>query len=63
MEEGIRNLRWGGIELGGKKVYLLVYADDVVLLAEEEAEMRSMIVRFEGYLKKKKLELTQGKRK
>lgn len=61
MEEGIRNLRWGGIELGGRKVYLLAYADDVVLLAEEEAEMRSMIVRFEGYLKKKKLELTQGK--
>lgn len=32
MEEGIRNLRWGGIELGGRKMYLLAYADDVYCL-------------------------------
>jgi len=40
----------------------LVYAD-VVLLAEEEVEMRSMIERFERYLGRKKLELNVDKTK
>ncbi|KAL6430596.1 hypothetical protein ACFW04_006887 [Cataglyphis niger] len=53
----------GGVKLGGIKVYTLAYADDVVLIAEEEEGMRSMIGKLEGYLEKKGLELNVGKSK
>lgn len=51
----------GGIKLKGEKIYSLSYADDVMLLAEEEDEMRSMLGRLEEYLDKKGLELNVGK--
>ncbi|KAL6421076.1 hypothetical protein ACFW04_013600 [Cataglyphis niger] len=54
---------WGEVKLGGMKVYTLVYADDVVLIAEEEDGMRSMIGKLESYLEKKGLELNVGKSK
>lgn len=38
------------MRLGGRKIYTLAYADDVVLLVEKEEEMRSMMERLEGYL-------------
>jgi len=41
----------------------LAYADDIVLLAEEEEEMRNMLERLEGYLERKGLELNAGKTK
>lgn len=41
------------MRLGEEKIYTLAYADDVVLIAEEEDGMRSMIERLEGYLEKK----------
>jgi len=48
--------------LRGKKIYSLAYADDLVLLAQKEEEMRSLIERdMEGYLDRKKLELNVGK--
>ncbi|KAL6418655.1 hypothetical protein ACFW04_011931 [Cataglyphis niger] len=53
----------GGVRLGGIKVYTLAYADDVVLIAEEEEGMRSTIGKLEGYLEKKGLELNVGKSK
>lgn len=37
----------------GERVYTLLYADDMVLLAEEEEEMRSMMGRLEEYLDRK----------
>lgn len=39
------------------------YADDMVLMAEKEEELRSMMGRFEDYLEGKKLELNPGKTK
>lgn len=45
MEEEMGKVKKGGIRLGGEKVYILAYANDVVLPAEEEGEMRSMIER------------------
>lgn len=33
--------------MGERKVYTLTYADDMVLMAEEKEEMRSMIGRLE----------------
>ncbi|KAL6418256.1 hypothetical protein ACFW04_012239 [Cataglyphis niger] len=54
---------WGGVRLGGMKIYTLAYADDVVLIAEEEEGMRSMIGKLEGYLEKMGLQLNVGKSK
>lgn len=53
----------GGVLLGGKMVYSLAYADDMVLLAEGEEGMRSMIERLENYLDKKRMELNAKKTK
>jgi len=44
-------------------VYDLEYADDMVLLAEGEEQMRSMIERQERYLDKKRSELNAEKTK
>ncbi|KAL6427150.1 hypothetical protein ACFW04_008652 [Cataglyphis niger] len=66
MEEVMSRGGWGGVKLGGMKIYTLAYVDDVVLIAEEEDGMRSIIERLEGYLEKKGLELNvwgMGKRK
>jgi len=40
-----------------------MYADDIVLMAEKEQDMRSLISRMEGYLDKKRLELNIEKTK
>jgi len=63
LEEVMGKIKWGGVNLGGKRIYTLAYADDIVLLAEQEDEMRSMIVRLEEYLDRKGLELNVEKTK
>lgn len=63
LEEEMGKVKWGGVRLGGGRVYTLAYADDMVLLAEGENEMRSMVGRLEGYLEEKKLELNVGETK
>ncbi|XP_077259841.1 uncharacterized protein LOC143896126 [Temnothorax americanus] len=63
LEEEMDRVKWGGIMLGGKRVYTLAYADDIVLIAEDEDQMRSLIERLEGYLGRKRLELNVGKTK
>lgn len=44
-------------------IYTLAYADNMVLMAEEKKEMRSMIKRFREYLEEKNLELITDKTK
>lgn len=39
------------------------YADDMVLLAENEGEMRSLLKGLEGYLDRKRLVLNENKTK
>lgn len=39
--------------MGEGKVYTLAYVDDVVLMAEKEQDMRTMLGRLEGYMEKK----------
>lgn len=51
MEEEIRKVKWERAKLGENKIYTLGYAD-MVLLAENEKEMRSMIERLQGYLER-----------
>jgi len=63
LEEELGRVRWGGIRLGEEVIFSLAYADDIVLLAEEEDEMKSMIDRFERYLGRKRLELNVDKTK
>lgn len=56
LEETMGRIRRGGIKVGKKKCFTLSYADDMVLMAEEEDEMKSMTVRLEEYLEGKRLE-------
>lgn len=49
--------------MGGKRVFTLTYADDLVIMAEEEEELRSMIERVEEYLDRKNLEVNVSKTK
>jgi len=63
MEEELRRIKWGGVKLGEERIYSLAYADDIVLLSEEEGEMRSLMERLEKYTSRKGLELNVEKTK
>jgi len=63
LEEEMGKVRWGGVRLGERKLYSLAYADDIVLVAEDEGGMRSMLERLEAYLDGKGLELNRDKTK
>lgn len=53
MEEVMGKIKWGGgAKVGGDRLYTLAYADDIVVLAEEEGQMRSMMERL-GLFKRK----------
>lgn len=45
VEEEMGKIRWGSIRLGGRSVFTLAYEDDLVIMAEEEEEMKSMRLR------------------
>lgn len=47
------------VRLRGEKIYTLAYADDIVLLVEED--MKAMIARLERYVREKRLEVNVGK--
>lgn len=49
--------------IGKERIYTLSYADDIVLMAKNEEEMKSMIERLEIYLRNKELELNVKKTK
>lgn len=36
IEEDLVRVRWGGVRIRGKRMYTLAYADDMVIMAEEE---------------------------
>lgn len=55
-------MRWG-CEVGGKKLKVLEYADDLVILAEEEEGMKWLMKRLETYLDRKGLVLNAEKTK
>ncbi|KAL6418089.1 hypothetical protein ACFW04_012823 [Cataglyphis niger] len=54
---------WERVKLGGMKVYIFAYVDDVVLIVEKEDGMKSMIGKLESYLEKKGLVLNVEKSK
>ena len=45
----------GGTGLGNGKIYTLAYADDMVLVVEEERGMKLMMRTFEEYMREKDL--------
>lgn len=53
----------GGVEVGGEKLKVLAYADDLVILAEDEEGMRWLLKRLERYCDEKGLEVNAGKTK
>jgi len=48
IEEEMGKISWEGIKLGERKIYSLAYADDVVLIAEKEEEMKKWGKYVEG---------------
>lgn len=62
MEDKMKKVRWEGIKLEDERIYSLAYSD-VVSLAENEDEMRSLIERLEQYLNRKDFELNVEKPK
>lgn len=40
LEEAMRKVKWGGVRIGEERVYTLAYADDLVLITEEESHDR-----------------------
>lgn len=63
LEEELRKVKWRGTRIGEERVYSLLYADDMVLIAEKEEEMKSMLERLEGYIDRKGLEINVEKTK
>lgn len=47
IEEEIEKIKWKGMRIKEKRIYSLMYGDDMVMLAEGEDEMKSMIGRLE----------------
>ena len=40
----------GGVVIGKEKCWTIMYADDVILLADREADMKEMLKRFERFI-------------
>lgn len=63
LEEKMREEQVEGVVIGKEKFWTISYADDVVIIAKTEAELKEMIKRFKKYLEKKNLSLSTEKSK
>ena len=63
LEERLREEGWGGVKMGGEKVYELAYADDIVLMAEDVVGMKMMMRVLERYMDEKMLRVNVDKSK
>jgi hypothetical protein len=63
LEEWLRRRNEGGVVVGRCKIFSLMYADDIVLIADEVEELKGMIKTLEKFLDKRKLELNLDKSK
>lgn len=63
LEEKMKKEQEGGIVIGKEKFWTISYADDVILLARRESELKEMIKRFKKCLEKKGLNLSLDKLK
>lgn len=63
LEEAMKKGQAGRMVVGREKFWTIMYTDDIVLLAEDEGEMKEMMKRFKRYLEKKRLLLSAEKSK
>ncbi|XP_033362843.1 trichohyalin-like [Bombus vosnesenskii] len=63
LEEEMRKGQVGGIVVGDRKAWSLSYADDIVLIADTEEELKEMMKRFKTFLEEVELELSTEKTK
>lgn len=63
VDEELERGRWGGIRVGNRKIYSMAYTDDIVVVVEDENEMKGMISKLEKYLDGKGLEVNTEKTK
>lgn len=62
IKEALGRDKVGGVRIGGEKLKVLGYADDLVLLTEEKG-MRWLLKRLEKYCEEKGLEVNTRKTK
>lgn len=53
----------GDIMIGKEKIWTISYADDIVLIAKSEQELKEMLKRFKKFIDRKGLELSTDKSK
>lgn len=63
MEEEMSKGWWGGIRVAGERIWTLSYADDIVILAENQEQMEEAMRTLRRYLGKKGLQLSEEKTK
>lgn len=63
LEEEMRKEQTGGVTIGREKFWTITYADDIVLLAKNEEDLRSMLKRFRKFITRKDLILSAEKSK
>lgn len=61
LEAEMRKEQTGGIVIGKEKIWSITYADDVVLIAKSEKELKEMMRRFKKYIERKGLILNTEK--
>ena len=52
-----------GVAVGGDRLSLLLYADDIVVLADSENDLQRMMVAVEGFCRRWRLQVNMGKTK
>jgi hypothetical protein len=63
VDEMLKKAQAGGVVVGREKVWSLAFADDMVIVAKSEREMKEMMRNLEKYVRKKKLEVNVEKTK
>jgi predicted nucleotidyltransferase len=63
MDEMLKKAQAGESVVGRKKVWSLAFADDLVIVAKSEREMKEMMKSLGKYARKKKLEVNVEKMK
>lgn len=52
LEEELEKEQTGGIVIGKEKIWSISYADDIVLIARNEQELKGMMKRFKKYIER-----------
>jgi hypothetical protein len=63
MDEMLKKAQAGGTVVAREKIWSLVFADDLVVMAKSEREMKEMMKSLGKYVRKKKLEVNVEKTK